>query len=87
MPLRIAQGAPTGGGTAADAARRPDELADAYPEPSMFGVTPAWGLWVRHAHGLRVSGLHLTTLTPDARPPLRVEDASDMTVDGAMLSV
>lgn len=76
-----------GGGTAADAARRPDELADAYPEPSMFGVTPAWGLWVRHAHGLRVSGLHLTTLTPDARPPLRVEDASDMTVDGAMLSV
>ena len=38
-----------GGGKVADAARRPPLLHDSYPEPSMFGVTPAWGLWVRHA--------------------------------------
>ena len=66
-----------GGGTAADAARRPDDLASAYPEPSMFGVTPAWGLWVRHARGLRVDGLTLATVTPDARPPIVVADAPD----------
>jgi polygalacturonase len=29
-----------GGGTAAQAAREPDEMEDAYPEPSMFGVLP-----------------------------------------------
>ena len=69
-----------GGGTAADAARRPEELATAYPEPSMFGVTPAWGLWVRHARGLTVRGLSLTTTTPDARPPFAIEDAVDLRV-------
>ncbi|MEH3158985.1 MAG: glycosyl hydrolase family 28-related protein [Sphingomonas taxi] len=66
-----------GGGTAADAARRPEDLASAYPEPSMFGVTPAWGLWVRHARGLTVKGLTLATATPDARPPIVLEDAGD----------
>ncbi|NIJ30884.1 polygalacturonase [Sphingomonas insulae] len=69
-----------GGGTAADAARRPQELASAYPEPSMFGVTPAWGLWVRHARGLHVEGLALATATPDQRPPFRMEDTIDVTV-------
>ena len=69
-----------GGGTAADAARRPDDLATAYPEPSMFGVTPAWGLWVRHVRGLAIDGLTLATATPDARPPFRVEDGSAIAV-------
>ncbi len=74
-----------GGGTAADAARRPEELATAYPEPSMFGVTPAWGLWVRHARGLVIDGLTLATATPDARPPFRVEDATDLRVTNTPL--
>lgn len=65
-----------GGGTAADAARRPGDLASAYPEPSMFGVTPAWGLWVRHAHGLSIRGLSLATVRQDARPPFRTEDVA-----------
>lgn len=59
-----------GGGTpVAD----PPELADAYPEPSMFGPTPAWGLWCRHVRGLRVDGLSLAT-NGDARPPVRIDD-------------
>ncbi|MGN6818729.1 MAG: rhamnogalacturonidase [Sphingomonas sp.] len=74
-----------GGGNAADAARRPEELADAYPEPSMFGTLPAWGLWVRHARGLTIDGLVLATATPDARPPISVEDAAATAVSGTPL--
>jgi polygalacturonase len=70
-----------GGGTAEDAARRPGDLAEAYPEPSMFGVTPAYGLWARHVAGLRLNDLKLETLTPDARPPIRLEHAPDATLD------
>lgn len=75
-----------GGGTVEDAARRPGDLADAYPEPSMFGVTPAFGLWARHVTGLRLSGLTLETLTPDARPPIRLDHAPGATLDDQPLS-
>jgi polygalacturonase len=64
-----------GGGTAGDAARRPPVLADSYPEPSMFGVTPAWGLWVRHA-AVRLDDVHLETETPDERPMVVDEDSA-----------
>ena len=57
-----------GGGTAADAARRPPELEDVYPEPSMFGRTPAYGLWARHVRGLTLKGFNATTTTLDGRP-------------------
>ncbi|MGP7795410.1 rhamnogalacturonidase [Sphingomonas sp. CLY1604] len=74
-----------GGGTTADAARRPEDLASAYPEPSMFGVTPAWGLWARHARGLTIRGLSLATVAPDARPPFATEDVVDLHVTGTPL--
>jgi polygalacturonase len=67
-----------GGGTAADAARRPQELADAYPEPSMFGVLPAWGLWARHVRGLQIDGLHVATRKPDARPPIIMDNVTGL---------
>lgn len=72
-----------GGGTAEDAARRPGVLADAYPEPSMFGVTPAWGLWARHVRGLAVRGLHMETDAPDARPSVLLDDATTAIVENA----
>jgi polygalacturonase len=67
-----------GGGSAADAVRQVPEEADHYPEPSMFGVTPAWGLYVRHARNLEVHHADLRTEKPDARPPVLLDD-----VDGA----
>ncbi len=54
----------------------PGELADAYPEPSMFGPTPAWGLWCRHVRGLRVEGLGLTT-AGDQRAAIRLSDCPE----------
>lgn len=70
-----------GGGTAADARRRPPLLPGSYPEPSMFGVTPAWGLWVRHA-AVRLERVDLTIETADERPPILDEDALIQWVGG-----
>lgn len=61
-----------GGGEAR--ADPPPLLADAYPEPSMFGLTPAWGLWCRHVEGLMVEGLSLRTELPDARQQVVYEN-------------
>ncbi len=71
-----------GGGTAEDAARALPELAEAYPEPSMFGVTPAYGLYVRHARNLVLRDIQLSTEQPDARPPVVVDDAAGLRADG-----
>jgi polygalacturonase len=54
----------------------PDELPDAYPEPSMFGPTPAWGLWLRHAQDITIDGLELTSKATGARPATVTEDVS-----------
>lgn len=53
----------------------PPELADAYPEPSMFGPTPAWGFWARHVTGLEVKKLRLSRESDDRRPPVLLDDA------------
>lgn len=66
-----------GGGTEDDARARPGDLADAYPEPSMFGVTPAHGLWVRHVHGLKIEALTIETETPDARPAILLQSTRE----------
>jgi len=63
-----------GGGTQADAARRPPEMADAYPEPSMFGRTPAYGLWTRHMRGLTLKNFSVAAIASDARPQTLFED-------------
>lgn len=55
----------------------PPELADAYPEPSMFGPTPAWGLWARHVRRLAATRLSLRRTGTDPRPPILLDDAAD----------
>jgi len=63
-----------GGGTQADAERWIGDLDDAYPEPSMFGRTPAWGLWTRHVKGLSLRNVEMDVTAPDARPKALFED-------------
>jgi polygalacturonase len=65
-----------GGGTAAQAGRDVPEMERDYPEPGSFGVTPAWGLYARHATGLVVSRLELGTKAEDLRPSVALEDVS-----------
>ncbi|ADL02172.1 rhamnogalacturonidase [Brevundimonas subvibrioides] len=63
-----------GGGTADDAGRTVPELPHAYPEPSMFGVSPAHGLYARHVRGLTLENVVFATETPDARPDVVLDD-------------
>jgi polygalacturonase len=73
-----------GGGTAADAALQPEEKAEAYPEPDMFGNIPAFGLYARHVKALRARDLAFTTDQPDARPAVRLEDVATAHFDGVI---
>jgi polygalacturonase len=71
-----------GGGEAAWAERRPGDMAQAYPEPSMFGPTPAHGLWARHVDGLVLDNVRIETLRPDPRPPILLQSARRVALDG-----
>jgi polygalacturonase len=75
-----------GGGTAADAQRAVPELADHYPEPSMFGVTPAYGLFVRHARNLEVHHADLRTAAKDGRPPVVLHNIDGASFDHVRLA-
>jgi polygalacturonase len=67
-----------GGGTSTDAALQPPENEAAYPEPSMFGTTPAYGLYIRHAKNITMRDIELSTMQPDARPAIVTQDALEI---------
>jgi polygalacturonase len=67
-----------GGGTTADAARELPEMETGYPEPYQFGVTPAYGLYVRHARRVTLHAIDLRTEAPDARPAVILDDVTDV---------
>jgi len=76
-----------GGGTRDDAMRQVPEDIARYPEQYFFGVLPSWGLFVRHAEGIRLRRIRLDCDTEDARPPVILEDvsrwdASDVLING-----
>ncbi len=39
-----------------------------YPEPSMFGMLPAYGFFIRHAHGIEFTNVEVGFLREDRRP-------------------
>jgi polygalacturonase len=63
-----------GGGTTEDARRAVPEMVADYPEPMLFGMLPAWGLYARHVNGLQLRDLSLRLLGPDARPSVKLEN-------------
>ena len=56
------------------------EQAGAYPQVTMFGTLPASGLYCRHVDGLVLDDVTLAVAHHDPRPPLILDDASDVTV-------
>jgi polygalacturonase len=62
------------GGAPSAAARPVPEAEHDYPHAPMFGALPASGLYVRHVRGLTLRNVRLLTETPDARPPLVIDD-------------
>ena len=70
-----------GGGTKEQAARVVPELADEYPEPSRFGVLPAWGLWARHVQNLATDHVEFRAAAADLRPVALLDDVSGAQFD------
>jgi polygalacturonase len=66
-----------GGGTTRDAAIQISEKEKDYPEPTMFGSTPAHGFYLRHAAGVEMSDIKIKTAKADARPCFYLEDVHD----------
>jgi polygalacturonase len=48
-----------------------------YPEPSMFGILPAWGFFIRHARGIELNGIDLSTMQEDGRPAFVLDDVKN----------
>jgi len=63
-----------GGGSKEDAMRQLAEKEKEYPEPSMFGTTPAQGFFIRHVRGLEMNGIKIEHTNEDARPEFVLND-------------
>ncbi|SEJ39790.1 glycoside hydrolase family 28 protein [Paraburkholderia diazotrophica] len=53
-----------------------------YPEPSMYGVLPAYGLYARHVQGLKMRNVRLSYGAEDERPPVVLDDVRDSSFIG-----
>jgi polygalacturonase len=53
------------------------EKANDYPEPSMFGVLPAYGFYIRHADGIVLEGVEVGFMRDDRRPAFVLDDVAD----------
>lgn len=65
-----------GGGTKEDALRVVPENEKNYPEPSMFGIIPAYGFYIRHAKGITFDNVEVSFGNDDARPAFVLDDVS-----------
>ena len=63
-----------GGGTTEQANRTIPEAEKKYPEPSMFGATPAYGFYIRHAKNVKLTDVEVSYLNEEARPALVLDD-------------
>jgi polygalacturonase len=63
-----------GGGSADMTALTPPENEGKYPDPHMFGMLPATGLFARHIRNLEVNNVEIATQAADARPAFWLHD-------------
>ena len=50
------------------------EREDQYPEPSMFGLIPAYGFFIRHVRGVEMDNVSVGFMSEDRRPAFVLED-------------
>ncbi|MCD8165159.1 MAG: glycosyl hydrolase family 28 protein [Bacteroides sp.] len=65
-----------------------EELENEYPESSMFGTLPAYGLYVRHVENFNLYGTHFELTAPDGRATIVCDDVvngfiRDITLSGS----
>jgi hypothetical protein len=57
------------------------EQSERYPEFSMFGELPAWGLYVRHAQEVTLENVVLRAVNHDFRSAMVFDDAQKVTLN------
>lgn len=63
----------------------PEKTGD-YPEFSMFGELPAWGFYVRHADGVKMKNVKLSSTGPEFRAACVFDDMDGLELDGVKIS-
>jgi polygalacturonase len=63
-----------GGGAPESVNARPAENEAKYPEPGMFGLTPAHGFYLRHIKNIELSHVEVHPAAPDPRPSFYLDD-------------
>jgi len=80
-----------GGGNAMFAKTGPDqldkvpEMGASYPEFSMFGELPAWGLYIRHADDIKLVNVSLTADKKDYRTAVTLDDVRKCNVSSLVV--
>ena len=54
------------------------ELPRVYPEPSNWGILPAYGLYIRHAKDVQVENMTIRYEVPDKRHPVVLDDVANI---------
>ncbi len=57
------------------------EQTEGYPEFTMFGELPAWGLYVRHAKGITINNFKISYLADDFRPACIFDDVQNLQIN------
>jgi polygalacturonase len=68
-----------GAGTLKDSMIELAEKEKEYPEPTMFGTTPAHGFFIRHAKGVEMNQIKIKVNQPEGRPCFILSDVEDVT--------
>jgi hypothetical protein len=77
-----------GGGTKSRAYVSTDSLSTitnnitGYPEFSMFGELPAWGMYIRYAEGITLNNVNLSYQQADYRPAIVADEVKDLKLNG-----
>lgn len=63
-----------GGAPVSAASIQLPEAESKYPEPGMFGMTPAFGFYLRHVRNVEMSHVEVAAKSPDGRPAFSLND-------------
>jgi hypothetical protein len=58
------------------------EIPEAYPEARMFGTLPAYGMYVRHARGIRMRDVVFASSATEQRPAVVCDDVASLEISG-----
>ncbi len=58
------------------------ELPAVYPEPSNWGILPAYGIYARHVEDLKLNDIKITCKVEDARHPMVFDDVKRASLSG-----